>query len=442
MFRTFGSLYSRGNYHVFFEHFPFGLYSSRRYIAHSTSEDLLLWHNDPIAIYPTKKEDEDGAYEGSAIADEKGEIDLYYVGINYLKRDPEDLNTYLADSPLKTNLMSIRSTSGSFGDCFDNVHGKDLILTDEQAQKLGFESGSLRDPEVYRIDNSNRLLTFIGKTKEGCCLAFMAGRKGKESKWTWELRGIKPFPKGMAVRTIRFFASGDKSLVVFESNLPKYKIGRGDLPAYHCSLSFGALDFKDFSFAIDEKAVVPLDYGFDIRAPKVAYDTRNLPYIVGSMIMAHDIKGERGLISLPRRVQIDESGHIVQEIHPLIAKRLIYKSTDFKIKQTHFPILAQATFKEGSYLKLGNLSIYLTDSLLHVDRRKAMDKTSGHTRIEITGLPVKGSKVLVKAFLDQDICEVEAEGLVASFITFDTSNIVKADGLEGLSLYTVNPTKS
>nr|AIA86121.1 Glyco_hydro_32N [uncultured Leishmania] len=71
MFRTFGSLYSRGNYHVFFEHFPFGLYSSRRYIAHSTSEDLLLWHNDPMAIYPTKKEDEDGAYEGSAIADEK-----------------------------------------------------------------------------------------------------------------------------------------------------------------------------------------------------------------------------------------------------------------------------------------------------------------------------------------------------------------------------------
>ena len=67
MYRSFGSLYSRGKYHIFFEHFPFGLYSSHRFVGHAESDDLIFWKSKPIAIYSTKTNDFDGAYEGSCL---------------------------------------------------------------------------------------------------------------------------------------------------------------------------------------------------------------------------------------------------------------------------------------------------------------------------------------------------------------------------------------
>ena len=49
MYRSFGSLYSRGKYHIFFEHFPFGLYSSHRFVLGTHSG---LWVAGLCQIFP------------------------------------------------------------------------------------------------------------------------------------------------------------------------------------------------------------------------------------------------------------------------------------------------------------------------------------------------------------------------------------------------------
>ena len=83
MYRSFGSLYSRGKYHIFFEHFPFGLYSSHRFVGHAESDDLIFWKSKPIAIYSTKTNDFDGAYEG--ISEKR--CNKKYIELNKKERD-------------------------------------------------------------------------------------------------------------------------------------------------------------------------------------------------------------------------------------------------------------------------------------------------------------------------------------------------------------------
>lgn len=443
MFRAFASLYSKGTYHVFYEYFPFGLYSSRRYIAHSASEDLLLWKAAPIAIYPTKKADEDGAYEGSALADpQTGDIELFYVGINYLKRDPNDLNTCLPDSRLKTNLMAVTSTPGSLGFAFDNVANKRLLVSDEQLKGLGLASGSLRDPEAYRESDASRWLTVLAEDLKGhSVLCFFKGtQSAKTGQWDYEYQGKKTFEKKMALRTIRFFTCQGQSLVAMESDYPTFEEPKAS--KFKVWLGKAHLDFAKQDVSFDFSSFVPFDYGFDCHSPKVAYDTRNLPYLMGSLLMNHDIKGERGMLTCPRRVSLDKNGQIVTEIHPLIAKRFLYKSGEIKIRQTHFPLLIQATFQEGSYLKLGKLAIYLTNQALHVDRRKIMDKPSHHVRLGLASLRLAHVPAKVAVLLDQDVVEVQVEGKMISFITLDSDSSIAREELADFSISCISQTKS
>lgn len=433
MYRAFGSTYSKGKYHIFFEHFPFGLYSSRRYIAHCDSEDLMLWRNEPIAIYPTKKEDEDGAYEGSVYAEsETGDLELFYVGINYLSRDPKDLNTCTPDSKLKTNLMSIKSVPGSLGNSFDNINLKKVILPDEDLKKYGLESGTALDPEVL-LHNSTRYLTFLAKgLDKKNYLCFL-----KEQKNKWLFIGKQELHDQKSYRTLRLFQCNKKWICACETSVPSKD---KSVVENECFLAFVTMDFNKATLEIAPKHFI-LDYGYDLRAPKIAYDTRNIPYVMASYVMSHDIKGERGMVSCPRRVLVEEN-FISFQIHPLISKRFIYKSKEAKIRQTHFPLVIKASFKDEAYLKLGSLSIYRTGSTLNVDRRKCMDNESNHHRLGLATIPVTKSNTEVTILLDQDVIEIECENQMISFIYLSDDSSIHYEGLTSFAIYTSNATKS
>lgn len=445
MYRTFASLYSRGKYHIFFEHFPFSLGSSHRYVGHVESDDLVFWKHKSIAIYPTKKDDFDGSYEGSALEDGEG-ITLFYVGVNYTVRDEEDVNSHVSGTPVITNLMCCHS-SDIIGFDFDNVRKKRTILTDGDFVKLGFQSGSVRDPEAYQVDEKTRYLTFLALDPEGRqAVGFLQGVMGKGGDYSYSYLGKDVLPKkGMRIRTLRFFQREGTGLYAMEANFPPLRSGGEKLPEFRVFLGFGSVDFEKCKISLgDEKKVVPLDYGYDLRAPKVAYDTRNLPYVVCSMVMEHEIKGERGMASLPRRVALDSAGNIALFVHPLIAQRMTYRSKEMKIRQTHFPLLVTATLKDGSYLSLGKVGIYKTDGVLHVDRRDAMDTSQGkHVRIGVAKLDVGKGNTKLKIFLDQDVVEVEVdESKMLSFITYGDEADIKMSGVEGFATFTMNPTKS
>lgn len=443
-YRTFASIYSRGKYHIFFEHFPFGLYSSHRYVGHAESDDLVFWKAKSVAIYSTKKNDWDGAYEGSVLEDESG-LTLFFMGINYTVRDEENINSYVRGTPIKTNLMWVHSTDITGSD-FDNVKNKETILTDDDFVKLGFISGSIKDPEAYQVNNETRYITFLATESKGKkqAVGFIKGTKGKEGKYAYQYIGKKVFPDAdLEIRTLRFFKSEEHELFTMEANFPSFPMERTKLPSFKVSLGKGKIDFSLKEINIDYDSLIPFDYGYDTRAPKVAYDTRGLPYIMCAMTMEHDIKGERGMITLPRRISLDKDGRIITFVHPLITQRMLYKSKEQKIRQTHFPLLITATLKDNSSISVGKLGIYRTNGTLHVDRRAIMDVYDPHhVRVEVSKIKVSKPATKLRIFLDQDIADIEIdEREMVSFITFGDDTSIKSSAIEDFATYTMNPTK-
>ncbi len=63
-----GMVYANGTYHLYYQHNPYGSTWQNMSWGHATSEDLVNWKHQPVAIVP----DEHGAiFSGSAILDKE-----------------------------------------------------------------------------------------------------------------------------------------------------------------------------------------------------------------------------------------------------------------------------------------------------------------------------------------------------------------------------------
>lgn len=64
-----GLVYANGEWHLFYQHNPFGREWGNMHWGHATSTDLFRWKEQPIALYPKKYGD--WAFSGSAVLDKE-----------------------------------------------------------------------------------------------------------------------------------------------------------------------------------------------------------------------------------------------------------------------------------------------------------------------------------------------------------------------------------
>ncbi len=68
-----------GTYHLFFQWMPFETGHGAKFWGHYTSEDLVYWKLEPIALTPSDWFDKNGCYSGSAIT-EGDKLKIFYTG--------------------------------------------------------------------------------------------------------------------------------------------------------------------------------------------------------------------------------------------------------------------------------------------------------------------------------------------------------------------------
>jgi len=134
-----GLVYSGGEYHLFFQHNPYGLKWGNMHWGHAVSKDMVHWKELPIALYaPTFG---DNPYSGSAIVD-KNNIAGFKTGVE----DP----------------IILFYTSTGRGTCLTYSNDKGRTFTEFSGNPVMRSGGG--DPKVFWHEASKQWVMITSKT--------------------------------------------------------------------------------------------------------------------------------------------------------------------------------------------------------------------------------------------------------------------------------------
>ncbi len=88
-----GLVFHNGLYHAFFQHHPFSAEWGPMHWGHATSQDMVHWEHQPIALAPGEEYDRDGCFSGSAVS-HGGKLYLFYTGHIWLTGVQDDNQLY------------------------------------------------------------------------------------------------------------------------------------------------------------------------------------------------------------------------------------------------------------------------------------------------------------------------------------------------------------
>ncbi len=136
-----GFIYYKGEYHLFYQHFPYAPRWGRMHWGHAVSRNLTDWKHLDIALFPTKTDDCDGCFSGSAV-EKDGKMHILYTGVRYDTPDPENTNCCIDDKFTAAQLH----ISSEDGYTFDNFNGKKTAIPPLSDPNIG-DRNHTRDPE-------------------------------------------------------------------------------------------------------------------------------------------------------------------------------------------------------------------------------------------------------------------------------------------------------
>ena len=300
-----GFIYYRGRYHVFYQHFPYEPRWGTMHWGHAVSTDLIHWEHLPIALYPTKPQDRNGCFSGSAV-EHDGKLYLFYTGVRYHQENPENIHKHV-DNDFESCQMLMVSDDGEH---FDNLNAKRVIIPKITDPEVG-DVTHTRDPKVWR--GSDAWYMVLGSTRhgEGELLIYRS-----RDLTTWELAGQAERPGiGWMWECPDWFTVDGHGVLLFSP--------MGYMKDCACPPDMSLCAFADF----DEKTCTLhmadngrfFDYGLDLYAPQSTLDAEGRRIVIAWLRMPGPVdKGIRpwwGMMCLPRVVSVRD-GRVRFSVHP------------------------------------------------------------------------------------------------------------------------------
>lgn len=299
-----GLIFFRGQYHLFYQYNPYGCNWDSMHWGHAVSDDLVHWHDLPIALTPDQPYDhhrEGGCFSGSAI-EKDGILYLFYTG------SIKDENGIVR----QTQCMAYSE---------DGVHfvkspANPLIKEPPEENVTDF-----RDPKVFHANGMYYMVvggSLGGADTNGDGRIYLYR---SADLYEWSYCGILVESNGQwgtMMECPDMFPLGEYWVI---TGSPMYH------PAYYHNMYFiGKMDFENCRFAISNTG--KLDYGFDYYAAQsfVKPDGERITIAWQNgwkwMPWFEDwgptgIEGWRGVLSIPRRLYIDQTGQLCGELLPI-----------------------------------------------------------------------------------------------------------------------------
>lgn len=282
----------KGEYHLFYQYYPYETVWGPMHWGHAVSKDLISWKYLPCAMAPDEEYDGAGCFSGSAIETEDGKQLLVYTGV----QKKEDESGVIRE--IQTQCIAI-------GDGTDyRKYENNPVITDKDLPK-GAGKYDFRDPKVFKSGGKYYLV--VGNKTEDADGQILQFVSDDGYKWKYDKRIIKNNRRfGVMWECPDYFDLDGKQVLLTspQDMLPEeleFHNGNGTL----CII--GSLNESgDFN----EENCQAVDYGIDFYAPQtvLAKDGRRL--MIG-WLQNWDTCGIRrddfpwfGQMSFPREISI------------------------------------------------------------------------------------------------------------------------------------------
>lgn len=296
-----GFSYYRGEYHLFYQYYPYESKWGSMHWGHAVSKDLLHWEYLPAALAPDEKYDKDGCFSGSAVVLPDGRHLLMYTGV---------VKEHQADDVF----CDVQTQCLAVGDGVDYEKYRMNPVLDWRDLPKGASRYDFRDPKMWQEKDGTYYCVAGNRPADGSGQILLYVSK---DGFKWEFKSI------LAANHNRFgkmwecpdFFELDGTWVLLTSPqdmLPKgfeYHNGNGTL----CLIG----DYDRETYTFKEKKDQAVDYGIDFYAPQTVLSPDGRRIMIGWMQNwdACNLRSPEepwfGQMSIPRELSV-KNGRLYQ----------------------------------------------------------------------------------------------------------------------------------
>ncbi len=324
-----GFSYYRGQYHMFYQYYPYDSIWGPMHWAHAVSEDMLHWKHLPAALAPDQEYDQDGCFSGSALELPDGRQMLIYTSVNRTdkhKRFATELesrglfagNADVWHEPAKPCPQLDRQTQSiAIGDGVSYTKYENNPVLDEKDLPDGASIADFRDPKAVRLaDGTYRCycVTNIPEQGGGAVVQYES-----RDAFHWKYRSTLLQNDGRVGRMWEcpdfFEMDGKAVLLASAQNMQEndtFRAGDGNF------YMVGSYDDASGKFQPDE--VHMIDYGPDFYAEQSVLTPDGRRVIIGwmqnwgtfTMNLRDNPRKWYGQMSTPREISL-KNGRLYQQ---------------------------------------------------------------------------------------------------------------------------------
>lgn len=392
-----GFIYYNGEYHLFYQHFPYAPRWGTMHWGHAVSPDLVHWEHLGVALLPTKDYDRNGVFSGSAL-EIGGRLHLYYTAVRYEQPLQEDIHLPDGDRFQASQAMVISPD----GQHFDNWGDKRQIIPVLTDPAFG-DKKDTRDPKVWREADGCRMVLGSSREGQGRVLFF---RSNDGLSWTYANQFSAP-ELGRVLECPDLFPLEEGWLFL---GSPMGVTADGLSYADQAMYARARFDPASCQLSLDGPMAF-VDYGLDFYAPQSTLDREGRRVLIGWMRMprpvedAPDGRGPwNGMMSLPRLVTLRE-GQVCFPVHPDVAAAFDRPAEGLAPLAQHRPVRLRTTLREGEELNLGGYRLRLREGRIEGDR-SAVFAGLQNCRLTARTPRLTGDACRLDIFLDPNLIEI------------------------------------
>ena len=290
----------RGEYHLFYQYYPYSTHWGLMHWGHMKSKDFIKWERLPVALAPDREYDRDGCFSGGAAELPDGRQLLIYTGVR--KESGKDGE----EKQFQTQCLAI-------GDGVNYEKYESNPVISEKDIPAGGSIVDFRDPKIWREpDGSYRVVTVNDMQDGGAVLLYKS-----PDGFSWEFDKIIDKSRGQYGEMWEcpdyFILDGWRVLIVspLEPKIPdpRFPNGHGVL----CLTGHDDLKTGDFV----RESVQAVDKGFNFYAPQTMETPDGRRVMIAWMRKWSDVGHEptsgffSGEMILPRELSIKD-GKLIQ----------------------------------------------------------------------------------------------------------------------------------